>query len=142
VYGAMQDTQWVLPAFVDKAISNKLISVHSDGSQVRAFCYVSDVADAFQSVLETANGEIINVGNDNNPISIKELAEKIISLTNSQSEIEFVPFEESNRNRTEIMKRIPDISKAKKILNYSPKITLDEGIEKVAKHRQKINSDK
>ena len=142
VYGAIQDTQWVLPAFVDKAISNKLISVHSDGSQVRAFCYVSDVADAFQRVLETANGEIINVGNDSNPISIKELAEKIISLTNSQSEIKFVPFEESNRNRTEIMKRIPDINKAKKILNYSPKITLDEGIEKVVKYRKEINSDK
>ena len=142
IFRAMQDTQWVLPAFVDKAISNKLIDVHSDGSQVRAFCYVSDVADAFQSVLETANGEIINIGNDTDPISIKELAEKIISLTNSQSEIKFVPFEESNRNRTEIMKRIPDINKAKKILNYSPKITLDEGIEKVAKHRQKINSDK
>ena len=142
VYGAMQDTQWVLPAFVDKAISNKPISVHSDGSQVRAFCYVSDIANALESALKTANGEIINIGNGTDPISIKELAEKIISLTNSQSEIKFVPFEESNRNRTEIMKRIPDINKAKKILNYSPKITLDEGIEKVAKHRQKINSDK
>ena len=142
VYGAMQDTQWVLPAFVDKAISNKLISIHSDGSQVRAFCYVSDIVDAFQSVLQTANGEIINVGNDSNPISIKELAEKIISLTNSESEIKFIPFEESNRNRTEIMKRIPDINKAKKILNYSPKITLDEGIKKVVKHRKEINSDK
>ena len=142
VYGAMQDTQWVLPAFVDKAISNKPISVHSDGSQVRAFCYVSDIANALESALKTANGEIINIGNGTDPISIKELAEKIISLTNSQSEIKFVPFEESNRNRTEIMKRIPDINKAKKILNYSPKINLDEGIEKVAKHRQKINSDK
>ena len=142
VYGAMQDTQWVLPAFVDEAISNKPINVHSDGSQVRAFCYVSDIANALESALKTANGEIINIGNDTDPISIKELAEKIISLTNSQSEIKFVPFEESNRNRTEIMKRIPDINKAKKILNYSPKITLDEGIEKVAKHRQKINSDK
>ena len=142
VYGAMQNTQWVLPEFVDKAISDKQISVHNDGSQVRAFCYVSDVADAFQSVLETANGEIINVGNGSNPISIKELAEKIISLTNSQSEIKFVPFEESNRNRTEIMKRIPDINKAKKILNYSPKITLDEGIEKVVKYRKEINSNK
>ena len=142
VYGAMQNTQWVLPEFVDKAISDKQISVHNDGSQVRAFCYVSDVADAFQSVLETANGEIINVGNGSNPISIKELAEKIISLTNSQSEIKFVPFEESNRNRAEIMKRIPDINKAKKILNYSPKITLDEGIEKVVKYRKEINSNK
>ena len=138
----MQNTQWVLPEFVDKAISDKQISVHNDGSQVRAFCYVSDVADAFQSVLETANGEIINVGNSSNPISIKELAKKIISLTNSQSKIKFVPFEESNRNRTEIMKRIPDINKAKKILNYSPKITLDEGIEKVVKYRKEINSNK
>ena len=72
-------------------------------SKMSSFCYVSDIANAFQSVLETANGEIINVGNDSEPISIKELAEKIISLTNSQSEIKFIPFKESDRNRTEIM---------------------------------------
>ena len=100
---------------------------------------MSDVAAAFQTALETANGEIINIGNNNEPISIKELAEKIIYLTNSKSEIKFVSFGESKRNRTEIMKRIPDIEKAKKILNYSPKISLDEGIQKVVKYRKEIN---
>ena len=139
VYGLMQATDWVLPEFVDRAISNQPIIVHNDGSQIRAFCYVSDVAEAFQTALETANGEIINIGNNNEPISIKELAEKIIYLTNSKSEIKFVSFGESKRNRTEIMKRIPDIEKAKKILNYSPKISLDEGIQKVVKYRKEIN---
>ena len=139
VYGLMQATDWVLPEFVDRAISNQPIIVHNDGSQIRAFCYVSDVAAAFQTALETANGEIINIGNNNEPISIKELAEKIIYLTNSKSEIKFVSFGESKRNRTEIMKRIPDIEKAKKILNYSPKISLDEGIQKVVKYRKEIN---
>ena len=139
VYGLMQATDWVLPEFVDRAISNQPIIVHNDGSQIRAFCYVSDVAEAFQTALETANGEIINIGNNNEPISIKELAEKIIDLTNSKSKIKFVSFGESKRNRTEIMKRIPDIEKAKKILNYSPKISLDEGIQKVVKYRKEIN---
>ena len=139
VYGLMQATDWVLPEFVDRAISNQPIIVHNDGSQIRAFCYVSDVAAAFQTALETANGEIINIGNNNEPISIKELAEKIIDLTNSKSKIKFVSFGESKRNRTEIMKRIPDIEKAKKTLNYSPKISLDEGIQKVVKYRKEIN---
>ena len=142
VYGAMQATDWVLPEFVDKAILNQQISVHGDGSQVRAFCYVSDVADAFQSALTTANGEIINIGNNTSPISIKELGEKIISLTNSKSNIKFIPFEESKRNRTEIMKRIPDIGKAKRVLNYSPKISLDEGIQKIIKYRKEISVSK
>ena len=76
VYGLMQATDWVLPEFVDRAISNQPIIVHNDGSQIRAFCYVSDVAAAFQTALETANGEIINIGNNNEPISINEIIDK------------------------------------------------------------------
>ena len=85
---------------------------------------------------------IINIGNNTSPISIKELGEKIISLTDSQSKIKFIPFEESKRNRTEIMKRIPDFDKAKRVLNYSPKISLDEGIQKIIKYRKEISVSK
>lgn len=133
VYGEEQATDWVLPEFVNKAITNENIIIHGDGSQIRAFCYVTDVSNAFSLALDKANGQLINIGNNNEPISIKELASKIIRLAGSSSMVKFIPFEESKRNRNEIMVRIPNIEKAKKFLGYQPKISLEEGILKVIK---------
>jgi nucleoside-diphosphate-sugar epimerase len=137
VYGDEQATDWVLPEFVDKAMKNNDIIIHGDGSQVRSFCHVSDVAEAFSSVLTKADGEIINVGNDTEPISIKGLAEKIILISKSKSSIKFIPFEKSNRNRIEILKRVPSIEKAKRLLGYKPKVSLEEGIIKVINRRER-----
>lgn len=133
VYGESQKNSWVIPEFVKKAISNEKITIHGDGSQVRAFCHVSDVAKAFSLAIENGTNEIFNIGNDHEPISIKNLAQKIIELSNSQSQIDFIPFAKSDRNRTEIMNRSPDITKAEKLLGYSPKISLDEGLTRVIK---------
>jgi len=133
VYGDEQVTDWVLPEFVSKAIANKDIIVHGDGSQTRAFCYVTDIANAFSLALDKANGQLINIGNNNEPITIKELANKIIELSNSKSSVKFIPFEESKRNRNEILIRIPNIKKAEKLLDYEPKISLEEGVLKVIK---------
>ena len=99
VYGEEQHAQWVLPEFVNKAIKNEDIKIHGDGSQIRAFCHVSDAANAFASVLKNESNEIFNIGNDGEPISIKELAKKVISIARSKSTISFIPFEKSNRNR-------------------------------------------
>ena len=120
-----------------KIVQNQDIIIHGDGSQTRCFCHVSDVANAFTLALERAEGEIINVGNNSEPISIKDLALKIIKLTNSKSELKFQSFEESKRNRNEIMKRMPDIEKAQMKLDYKPTISLEDGIMKVV---NKINS--
>lgn len=139
VYGEEQATDWVLPEFVNKAIANENIIIHGDGSQIRAFCYVTDISNAFALALDKANGQIINIGNNNEPISIKELASKIIRLAGSNSTVKFIPFEESKRNRNEIMVRIPNIEKAKKILGYQPEISLDDGILKVIKKRKQTN---
>ena len=75
----------------------------------------------------------INIGNNLEPISIKDLANRIILLTNSESEIKFISFNDSSRNRKEIINRAPDISKAEKILGYKPTISLDEGLTRVIK---------
>ena len=131
VYGDEQAVDWVLPEFVNKAKKNQDIMIHGDGSQTRCFCHVSDIANAFTLALEKVNSEIINVGNNSEPISIKDLALKIIKLTNSKSELKFLSFEESKRNRNEIMKRMPDIEKARVKLDYNPEISLEEGIMKV-----------
>ena len=138
VYGDDQAVDWVLPEFVNKAKQNQDIIIHGDGSQTRCFCHVSDIANAFTLALDNANSEIINVGNNSEPISIKDLALKIIKLTNSKSELKFLSFEESKRNRNEIMKRMPDIGKAQMKLGYKPRISLEEGIMKVV---NKINSN-
>ena len=133
VYGDQQATDWVLPEFVSKAISNKDIVVHGDGLQTRSFCYVTDISNAFSLTLDKANGQLINIGNNHEPITIKELANKIIELSNSKSPVKFIPFEESKRNRSEILIRVPNIEKAKKLLNYEPNISLEEGVLKVIK---------
>lgn len=138
VYGDEQAEEWVVPEFVRKAIKNQDITIHGDGSQIRAFCYVSDVSDAFSYVLDGGDGEIFNIGNNSEPLSIKELAQKVISIANSKSTLNFTPFEKSNRNRIEIIRRMPSIEKAKKLLGYQPKVSLTEGIIKTINKKSQL----
>ena len=128
VYGEEQINEWVVPEFVGKAIKNEDILLHGDGTQIRAFCYVSDVSNAFQLALNKGDNDIFNIGNDSEPLTIKELAQKIISIANSKSSIKFLSFAKSNRNRNEILTRVPSIEKAKTILGYQPGISLNKGI--------------
>ena len=140
VYGEKQRNEWVMSEFVSRAIKNQDIIIHGTGSQIRAFCHVSDAIKGFESTLEKGDGEIFNIGNDVEPVSIKELAERIISLSNSKSIIKLIPFEKSDRDRNEIMNRAPSIEKAKQILGYQPKRSLDEGIKKIIKIRMQETS--
>jgi UDP-glucose 4-epimerase len=135
VYGEKQRNEWVMSEFVNQAIKNDNLIIHGTGSQIRAFCHVSDASKGFENALEKGDAEIINIGNDTEPVSIKELAERIISISKSKSEIKLIPFEKSDRDRNEIMNRAPDITKAKKILGYRPKISLDEGIERILERK-------
>ncbi len=137
VYGEEQANRWVVPEFVKKIVSGEEVTIHGDGKQMRAFCHVSDIANAFQIALTKGNNEIFNVGNNLEPISIKDLANKIITLTKSESKIEFISFDDSSRNRKEIINRAPDISKAIEILEYKPKISLNDGLTRVIKKHSK-----
>lgn len=138
VYGDEQINDWVIPEFVSQAVMNEDLLIHGDGSQIRAFCYVSDVSNAFSYVLERGDNDIFNIGNDGEPLSIKELAQKIISIAKSKSSIRFIPFEKSFRNRNEILKRVPSTEKAKKILGYNPQISLAEGITRAINKKKSI----
>lgn len=131
VYGEEQANRWVVPEFVKKITNNEEVTIHGDGTQMRAFCHVSDIANAFSYALTEGNNEIFNIGNNLEPISIKELAQRIILLSNSKSSIRFVSFDDSSRNRREIIKRSPDITKATNILGYKPRISLDEGLKRI-----------
>lgn len=138
VYGAEQGNNWVIPEFVSKAVKNEDIMIHGDGSQMRAFCYVTDVSNAFSLVLQKGHGETYNIGNGSEPISIKDLAQRVISVTNSKSSIKFIPFKDSKRNRIEILFRAPSTEKALAQLNYRPEISLDEGLLLVANKKREL----
>jgi len=132
VYGFGQSDQFVIPEFIKSALTGETLKIHGSGSQIRSFCHVSDVCNAMNLILKEGNGQIFNIGNNIEPISIKILADKIVSLSKSNSKIEAIPFTEAHRGRNvEILHRIPDISKAGKILSYQPAISLEEGLKEI-----------
>ena len=135
VYGKNQKTEFVMPIFIDKVITNKDIKIYGNGEQVRSFCNVKDSANGVIKVLEyNKNGQIFNIGNSNEPISLNNLAKKIIKISNKKIKIHNIDFKKSDRDiKREIFNRIPNINKAKKFLNYSPKISLDQGIRELLK---------
>jgi UDP-glucose 4-epimerase len=137
VYGPGQKPEFVVARFVAAVQQQgwRPPIVYGDGSQIRAFCYVDDAAAGTAAALfeESASGQVFNIGNPHTFISMKELAKKVITLLDSGGEPTFVPLSQSDRNeRREIYVRIPDISKATRVLGYKPQIDLDEGIRRVA----------
>ncbi|MDD2751870.1 MAG: NAD-dependent epimerase/dehydratase family protein [Candidatus Omnitrophica bacterium] len=134
VYGPGQVAEFVVPRFVKRVLNNKAPVVYGDGTQVRTFCFVEDCAQGVtQALLDTkADGQIFNIGNDSEPIAMKLLAERIIRLSGKKLEPEFVPMNESDRHSSrEIKMRVPCINKARKILAFEPKTSLDEGIKRL-----------
>ncbi len=114
----------VIPNFVGQALKGEPLTIYGDGSQTRSFCYIDDLVEGvfIASLKEGIEGEIFNLGNPEE-YKIIDLARKVIELTSSDSEIEFLPPVEDDPRR-----RCPDITKARNILNWEPKISLDEGL--------------
>lgn len=112
----------VIPTFVSRALADEPIRVHGDGTQSRCFTHVSDAVRAIVGVLEADDtaGEVYNVGN-HEEVSIGELAHLIVDLTDSASEIEFIPYEEVYGPGFEDMKRrTPDLTKINQAIGYTP----------------------
>lgn len=129
----------VLPRFVSAALSNQPLTVYGDGTQSRTFSAVSDVVMALTGLLKTEStiGEVFNVGG-NQQISILDLAKKVIKMTNSNSQIEFKPYSDVyGSNFEEPNSRIPEISKIKGAINWSPQKGLDEIITELSDHMKK-----
>jgi UDP-glucose 4-epimerase len=129
----------VLPRFVAAAVSNQPITVYGDGSQSRTFSAVFDVVAALNGLLKSdaTIGEIFNVGG-NQLITIKALAEKVKEITNSSSMIEYKSYKEVyGADFEEPNSRVPDISKIKSAINWSPKKGLDEIIVELATYMKK-----
>jgi UDP-glucose 4-epimerase len=126
----------VLPRFVKAAISNQPLTVYGNGTQSRTFCLVTDVVDALVLLMDSKEsiGQAFNIGSTNE-ITITELAQKVIKLTNSTSEIIYKKHSEVfGDNFEEPQRRVPDISKIKKVVGWQPKQSLDEVIIEIAEY--------
>ncbi len=126
-YGPYQTTDFVIPKFLVAAIKNQPLTIYGDGLQSRTFTYIDDTIDTIIRSFEnnTINNDVLNVGNDE-MISVLELAERIIKITNSKSKIQFLPaLKEGDMSR-----RMPDNTNMRKILNR-PLVSLEEGINKL-----------
>jgi UDP-glucose 4-epimerase len=128
----------VIPNFVRQALRGEDITVYGDGSQSRCFAHVSDVVGALIRLIEnqTAVGEVYNIGN-NKEVTILELAERIKALTDSDSRIVFVPYDQAYEEGFEdMLRRIPDLSKIHKLIDYQPTLGLDEILKSVIDYQR------
>ena len=129
----------VVPRFVSAALKNEPLSVYGSGDQIRCFCHVDDAVRALLLVMDSDNavGEVFNVGN-NQQVTIMELAKKVIELTGSSSTIEKIAYEKAYPEGFEDMqRRVPDISKIKQVLGWTPEINLDQIIKDIAAFNSK-----
>ena len=124
----------VVPRFIQAALNNENIIIYDDGSQSRVFCHVEDAVRAVIALADTDStiGDYFNVGGVGET-TVKELATRIIERTQSKSSIKHIPYTEAYQAGFEDMqRRVPDITKIKKTINWQPTHTLDSIIDSVA----------
>jgi UDP-glucose 4-epimerase len=130
----------VVPNFVRQALAGQPITVYGDGTQSRCFGYVGDVVWALTKLVHEpkAIGEVFNIGNDQET-TIRGLAERVKQMAGSSSEIVTIPYDSAYEAGFEDMaRRVPDLTKLKRLIGYEPKVNLDRIIEEViAYHRAK-----
>jgi UDP-glucose 4-epimerase len=123
----------VLPRFVQAARDNQPLVVHDDGKQIRCFAHVHDVIGAVLQLMETdeALGKVFNIGSDQ-PVSIKELAQTVVRLSSSHSEIQFQSYTDAyDADFEDIRRRVPDLSRIKQTIDYQPQYDLEAIIQEL-----------
>lgn len=121
-YGPRCRDSRVIPTFVRQAVAGRPLTIHGDGTQTRSFCFVSDLLDGLMATLQSNCYEPINLGNPDER-SINELAHLVLDITGSESDVQY-----TNRPVDDPDRRCPDISKAKRQLDWSPSISLRDGL--------------
>lgn len=118
----------VVPAFIGQALQGRPLTVFGDGSQTRSFCYVSDLIDGIFRLSRGEYHEPVNIGNPGE-MTVLQFAEKILAITGSKSRIEFRPLPEDDPKV-----RQPDISLARRLLAWEPRVSFDEGIRQTVEY--------
>lgn len=124
----------VVPAFIDQALRGEPLTIFGDGSQTRSFCYVDDLVDGLYRLMLSEERFPVNLGN---PVemTILEFAERIRRITGSRAQFAFRPLPEDDPRQ-----RRPDITKAKQILGWEPKVNLEDGLKETIEYFQKLES--
>jgi UDP-glucose 4-epimerase len=134
----------VVPNFIKAALKGAPIPVHGDGNQSRCFGHVSDVVEGLVKAIETPAcfGQVMNLGNSEE-VSIRQLAERVVEMTGSRSEIKYIPYAEAyGEGFEDMMRRVPDLTKAKRLIGYQPTRTLEDIINDVAaQFREEIKTE-
>ncbi len=121
-----------IPNFITQALNNKSITVYGDGSQTRSFCYITDQVDGIFKLLMSKENDPVNIGNPEE-IPVVEIAKEIIELTRSKSKL---VFEELPENDPKV--RQPDITRAREILGWEPKVSRLDGLKKTVEYFKNI----
>lgn len=117
----------VVPTFIKQAMNNRPLTVYGDGKQTRSFLAIDDAIETLISLMETSTaiGQVFNIGGEQE-ISIEDLANLIVRLTESSSSIQYIPYQEAYGEEFEDMRRrVPEISKAKKLIGFRPRVNLE-----------------
>ena len=143
-YGPYYALHWLagpMSVFISQALKKESITIHGNGTQRRCFQYVDDAIDGIISIMESDyNREIFNIGNPYEDISVNDLAKMIWEMINPDIELRYKNISHSTDKYEEIQSRIPDISKAKRMLGFDPKITLAEGLDKTIEWQKGVIS--
>jgi dTDP-glucose 4,6-dehydratase len=118
----------VVPAFISQALKRKALTVFGRGRQTRSFCYVSDLIEGIYRLMMSSCAEPVNIGNPNE-MTMLQFAQEIIRATGSQSKIAFKPLPQDDPRQ-----RQPDITRARKLLGWVPKVTLAEGLTRTIEY--------
>lgn len=143
-YGPNQNLSWwggPQSVFITAALEGKPMEIHGNGLQTRSFSYIDDTVDGIIRAIECKNsaGEVFNIGN-NKEISILALAKltwKIIN-GNSRPRFKFIPYKNFSGNYQDVMRRVPDIGKARRILGFLPRVSLEKGLLKTIEWQRKV----
>ena len=135
VFGPGQIGGGAIRAFIEAALAGEDMIVRGDGSQIRAWCYVTDMVSGVHACLERpeAVGQAFNIGNPRSSVTIYDLAQRVKRLTGAQSELVFAPL-----GYTDVELRIPNVAKAHELLGWEPKVELDDGLARtIAWYRER-----
>ena len=139
IYGPGQVGEGAVHAFVVRALQGEKIIIHNEGDQIRSWCYIDDIVEAILLAMERdeAVGESFNIGNPRSTITIYQLAQLIVRLTESSSPIEFIDWD-----FPDVELRIPDVKKAEQLLGFRAHVELEQGlIDTIEWYRRKLNGE-
>jgi nucleoside-diphosphate-sugar epimerase len=127
IYGPGQVGEGAIHHFILRALAGEPLTIHNDGSQIRAWCYIDDIVEAVIRAIDfdKAIGHSFNIGNPRSTLTIYHLAREVVRLAGSSSSIEHVKWD-----HPDVELRIPDVGKARRLLGFEPRIDLDDGLER------------